>query len=107
MPNFEGEIDKQSGLMKKIILNFEYQTICRGENSMFKALIKEGINPLDYITILSLRKHDVSIKDKPATELIYVHSKIMLVDDTSAIIGSANITDRSLLGNRDSEIAVS
>jgi phospholipase D1/2 len=30
----------------------------------------------------------------------------MIVDDEFAILGSANINDRSLLGNRDSEIAV-
>ena len=31
---------------------------------------------------------------------------IMIVDDEKMIIGSANINDRSLLGDRDSEIAV-
>ena len=30
----------------------------------------------------------------------------MIVDDEKVIIGSANINDRSLLGSRDSEIAV-
>lgn len=40
------------------------------------------------------------------TELIYVHSKLMIVDDEKVIIGSANINDRSLLGDRDSELAV-
>ena len=40
------------------------------------------------------------------TELIYIHSKTMVVDDEVAIIGYANINDRSMLGNRDSEIAV-
>jgi len=30
----------------------------------------------------------------------------MIVDDKYVIIGSANINDRSLKGNRDSEIAV-
>jgi phospholipase D1/2 len=30
----------------------------------------------------------------------------MIVDDCKAIIGSANINDRSMLGDRDSEIAV-
>lgn len=30
----------------------------------------------------------------------------MIVDDTKVIIGSANINERSLLGDRDSEIAV-
>lgn len=30
----------------------------------------------------------------------------MIVDDDTVIIGSANINDRSLLGSRDSEIAI-
>jgi phospholipase D1/2 len=30
----------------------------------------------------------------------------MIVDDDKVILGSANINDRSMLGNRDSEIAV-
>ncbi len=38
--------------------------------------------------------------------MIYVHSKMMIVDDNMAIIGSANLNQRSLDGNRDSEIAV-
>merc|ERR1719369_198147 len=36
---------------------------------------------------------------------IYVHSKMMIVDDDYIIVGSANINQRSLGGNRDSEIA--
>jgi phosphatidylserine/phosphatidylglycerophosphate/cardiolipin synthase-like enzyme len=43
---------------------------------------------------------------KPATEQVYIHSKMMVVDDEVAIIGSSNINDRSMLGFRDSEIAV-
>lgn len=41
-----------------------------------------------------------------ATEQVYIHSKMMLVDDDTAVIGSANINDRSMRGSRDSEIAV-
>lgn len=40
------------------------------------------------------------------TELIYVHSKLLISDDKVVICGSANINDRSLIGKRDSEIAV-
>ena len=40
------------------------------------------------------------------TELVYVHSKLMIVDDRKVIIGSANINDRSMLGDRDSEVCV-
>ncbi|CAF3899210.1 unnamed protein product [Rotaria sp. Silwood1] len=40
------------------------------------------------------------------TEIIYVHSKLMIIDDRMAICGSTNINDRSLVGNRDSELCV-
>ena len=42
----------------------------------------------------------------PVTELIYIHSKLMIVDDRFVIMGSANINDRSMTGDRDSEFAV-
>ncbi len=59
----------------------------------------------DYIHFFSLRTHGL-VNDIPKTSLIYVHSKIMIVDDQVALIGSANINDRSMLGSRDSEVAV-
>ncbi|EHA8591706.1 phospholipase D alpha 1 [Cocos nucifera] len=38
--------------------------------------------------------------------MIYVHAKMMIVDDEYIIIGSANINQRSMDGGRDSEIAM-
>jgi hypothetical protein len=38
--------------------------------------------------------------------MIYVHSKLMIVDDEYIVVGSANINQRSLDGTRDSEIAI-
>jgi len=38
--------------------------------------------------------------------MIYVHSKMMIVDDELIICGSANINQRSMAGDRDTEIAV-
>lgn len=46
-----------------------------------------------------------TLKSRYATELLYVHSKLMIVDDRRVICGSANINDRSMVGNHDSEIA--
>jgi len=37
---------------------------------------------------------------------VYVHSKMMVVDDEHVIVGTANINQRSMDGGRDSEIAV-
>ncbi|KAG5645727.1 hypothetical protein DXG03_005423 [Asterophora parasitica] len=40
------------------------------------------------------------------SELLYVHSKLMIVDDERVIMGSANINDRSQKGDGDSEICL-
>jgi phospholipase D1/2 len=65
----------------------------------------------DYVTLLNLRNwKEVTGSDgtskRVITEQVYVHTKLMIVDDLYALLGSANINDRSLLGVRDSELAV-
>jgi len=40
------------------------------------------------------------------SELLYIHSKVMVVDDRRVIRGSANLNDRSQKGDGDSEIAL-
>lgn len=40
------------------------------------------------------------------TEELYVHAKVLIADDAIAIIGSANLNDRSQLGTHDSELSV-
>ncbi|KAI0668061.1 phospholipase D/nuclease [Trametes maxima] len=40
------------------------------------------------------------------SELLYIHSKLMIVDDRRVIMGSANLNDRSQKGDGDSEIAL-
>ncbi|WPN32697.1 phospholipase D-like domain-containing protein [Pseudomonas sp. P5_109] len=58
-----------------------------------------------YLTLLNLRTWD-TLGDRVVTEQIYIHSKLLIADDRVAILGSANINDRSLCGTRDSELAV-
>lgn len=63
----------------------------------------------DYVTLLNLRTHQKlsgSKGERHVTEQVYVHTKLMIVDDLYALYGSANINDRSLSGVGDSEIAV-
>ncbi|KAI1754058.1 phospholipase [Xylaria castorea] len=40
------------------------------------------------------------------SEELYIHTKVLIADDRLVICGSANLNDRSQLGNHDSEIAV-
>jgi phospholipase D1/2 len=49
---------------------------------------------------------DKNEMDAFVSEQLYIHSKCLIADDRVVIIGSANLNDRSLLGDHDSEIAV-
>ena len=105
LPGFAGEPESSGTL--QIILKHTYAGICRnhGVSIIEQLQNKVGDKWKDYIGFYSLRGHDL-VNNVPVTELIYIHSKLMIVDDTSVILGSANINDRSMLGTRDSEFAV-
>lgn len=197
VPCFAGDLSDESTLGTRAIMEFQYNSINRGGNSIMELIAKEGYNPMEYIRFYNLRNYDrinlsgqlanaeqrsgvnyeearkeqdvrtggpggygpgaprsafdpsapfqqyqnaaqqVSGKpgqwdsvsscymlngedirkvpwDGPAaaeidafvTEELYVHSKVMIADDRIVICGSANINDRSQLGDHDSEIAV-
>ncbi|KAJ3588782.1 hypothetical protein NHX12_009636 [Muraenolepis orangiensis] len=105
LPGFEGDINMGGGNAIQTILHFTYRTMCRGEHSILNRLKAVEDKWTEYITLCGLRTHD-QLAGVPVTELIYVHSKFLIADDRRYIIGSANINDRSMLGNRDSELAV-
>lgn len=44
--------------------------------------------------------------DAFVSEELYIHTKLLIADDTTVICGSANLNDRSQLGDHDSEIAI-
>jgi len=84
---------------------YNLRSIINGEYSIYKELTRAGIkDPTEYITFHGLRNWSV-LMGKLVQGIIYVHSKLMIVDDKYVICGSANINDRSLLGSRDSEVA--
>ncbi|ESO83442.1 hypothetical protein LOTGIDRAFT_222671 [Lottia gigantea] len=105
LPAFEGEFGTAGGTNLQAVTNWNYASICRGQYSLIEKLSQEVPDPLKYVVFCGLRKH-AELSGKMMTELIYVHSKLMIVDDDTVIIGSANINDRSMLGKRDSELAV-
>ncbi|EGG17307.1 phospholipase D1 [Cavenderia fasciculata] len=88
------------------LMHWQYLTLIRNENSIVKTLKREFPNEdlSEYIGFYSLRTH-ACLEGNYVTEQIYVHSKLMVIDDRVAIVGSANINDRSLNGERDSELA--
>lgn len=103
IPGYEGEYGKlkSSGVLLHTITHYNNQSI----NMLIKKLADQSIDPFNYIFFFGLRTW-AELSQRLITELIYVHSKLMIVDDRACLIGSANINDRSLLGNRDSEVAL-
>ena len=106
MPGYQNAVDSGDGTSVRLIMLCQYASICRGETSIFARLRAHDIDPEDYIQFYSLRQWGkIGPTQAIVTEQLYIHAKIMIVDDRVAIIGSANINERSLLGSRDSEVA--
>ncbi|KAL2468632.1 Phospholipase D p1 [Forsythia ovata] len=108
LPGFQGGVDDSGAATVRAIMHWQYRTICRGESSILQKLCSE-LGPIahDFISFYGLRTYGRLSDGGPlVTSPVYVHSKVMIVDDRCALVGSSNINDRSLLGSRDSEIAV-
>ncbi|XP_020238588.1 phospholipase D alpha 1 [Cajanus cajan] len=108
------------------ILDWQRRTMEMMYADIAKAIRKKGIeaNPRDYLTFFCLGNRegkkdkeytptekpelvsDYSRAQKSRRFMIYVHAKMMIVDDEYIIIGSANINQRSMDGARDTEIAM-
>ncbi|KAF5188000.1 Phospholipase d alpha [Thalictrum thalictroides] len=108
------------------ILDWQRRTMEMMYTDIIQALEAKGLqaNPKEYLTFFCLGNREVqksgeyapTEQPEPDTDysraqaarrfMIYVHTKMMIVDDEYIIIGSANINQRSMDGARDSEIAM-
>uniref|UniRef100_A0A3B5MC67 Phospholipase n=1 Tax=Xiphophorus couchianus TaxID=32473 RepID=A0A3B5MC67_9TELE len=106
LPGFEGDITTGGGNAIQAVMHFNYRRACFLISSHL-ALFCFPVDDqwMNYISFAGLRTH-AELEGRLVTELIYVHSKMLIADDNTVIIGSANINDRSMLGKRDSEVAV-
>ena len=200
IPGFAGDLKDDGSLGTRAIMEYQYNSINRGDHSIMKEIENAGYRPEEYIRFYNLRNYDrintssamkdaearsgvdyeaarrefddelggyqggaeehyygqpkeedfqkyqkaaesiedrgglgnnrwdsvaecymlngPDIRDVPweegdtdeigafVSEELYVHTKVMIVDDRIAICGSANLNDRSQLGYHDSEIAM-
>ncbi|CAK9310404.1 unnamed protein product [Citrullus colocynthis] len=108
------------------ILDWQRRTFEMMYKDVIQALRDQGSeeDPRNYLTFFCLGNREVkrSGEYQPAETpeedsdylraqqarrfMIYVHTKMMIVDDEYIIVGSANINQRSMDGARDSEIAM-
>ncbi|KAK8481838.1 hypothetical protein V6N13_147719 [Hibiscus sabdariffa] len=108
LPGFQGGLDDFGAATVRALVDWQYRTISREKTSILHHLnTKVGPKTWDYISFYGLRSYGrLSDGGRIVTSQVYVHSKLMIIDDRLAVIGSSNINDRSLLGSRDSEIGV-
>ena len=118
------EGDPASGPSQEILF-WQFRTMETMYKRIADAIKENGLDshPKDYLNFYCLAKRESPEEipedlDEPedgtlAKTLrdsmrhpIYVHSKMTLIDDEYILVGSANINQRSLGGNRDTEIAV-
>ena len=100
---------------------FQWQTIREMKNELVQRLQSHnnGKTWEDYLSFYFLGNRTNTLGANHATStrrrdkvragnryMIYVHSKMMIVDDAWIIIGSANLNERSMSGSMDSEICV-
>ncbi|PIA37741.1 hypothetical protein AQUCO_03000342v1 [Aquilegia coerulea] len=108
------------------ILDWQKRTMEMMYSDISLAIQAKGLlaNPKDYLSFYCLGNRESkrmgeyipTEQPEPNTDynraqqarrfMIYVHAKMMIVDDEYIIIGSANINQRSMDGARDSEIAM-
>lgn len=126
LPAFEADLEQQTGRVMQVQIGLENSTIGLGPQSLLQRLKQYTSTPENYVMICGLRRFQERYSafsgspgglgaqlPIPVTNLIYIHSKVgrllkqmMIIDDSKLIIGSANLNDRSMLGSRDSELAV-
>eukprot|EP01018_Ginkgo_biloba_P035388 Gb_33997 [translate_table: standard] len=109
------------------ILHWSMTTMEMMYKMIAEALREEGMDenfsPTDYLNFFCVGNREIKLPSDyvpPETPekgtnywkaqmhrrfLIYVHAKLMIVDDEYIIIGSANLNQRSMDGGRDTEIA--
>ncbi|KAH0477096.1 MAG: uncharacterized protein KVP18_000169 [Porospora cf. gigantea A] len=131
IPLFPESIPEQAAPQE--IMHYQYQTIRAMHRRINDYLKAEGVNGTahDYMSLFFLGKREPWEEGMPKTEdvensradakikmteklrsilrtrrhQIYIHSKLLIVDDEYLLLGSANINERSMNGKRDSEIA--
>ena len=56
VPGFQNTVEQEGGTSVRLIMQYQYRSICRGESSIFGRLRAEGIEPSDYIDFYALRQ---------------------------------------------------
>ena len=92
-PGMAGRLEQNTAFAQECIIHLTFESINRGGTSIGKYCEENGVeNWSDFMYFASYRKTE-NVHGKPVQEIIYPHSKLMIVDDKHVIIGSSNINE--------------
>lgn len=97
-----GELGKKKDGFEKLRGEAQKKGLLNEPDSIAKDAMLGG----DTVTSELSSEEEGSEKENFINEELYVHAKVLIIDDRVALVGSANINDRSQLGDHDSEVAV-
>lgn len=109
LPVYDSSLHGATSTMLTSALYYQLTSV----KALWTRLAQMVSRPEDYLQFFGLRTFsrlngDATKQQLPLlmTEQIFVNSRLLVSDDRYAIVGSAALNERSLLGSRDSEVAV-
>lgn len=58
IPGFAGDLRSDAAMGTRAIMDYQYKSICRGQNSIYGQLREQGVDPKKYIFAFNLRSYD-------------------------------------------------
>ena len=58
VPGFAGDLREQAASGTRAIMDYQYKSICRGEDSIFGQIKAQGVDPTEHIFFFNLRSYD-------------------------------------------------
>jgi phospholipase D1/2 len=120
LPMFPEGVPAEAAIQE--MLKWQWLTIESMYHRIAHAIKQAKLNahPTDYLNFYCLGNRDVNVNTSSYTPknlfetllvqsnrfMIYVHSKLLIADDQYIICGSSNINERSMAGDRDTEICI-
>ncbi|RPB03820.1 phospholipase D [Choiromyces venosus 120613-1] len=100
------EYGRQLGKKKHRFEKLREEAQKKGLLNEHDSIAKDAMLGGDTVTSELWPKEEGPEKENFINEELYVHAKVLIIDDKVALVGSANINDRSQLGDHDSEVTV-
>ncbi|KAI0198117.1 phospholipase D/nuclease [Astrocystis sublimbata] len=58
IPGFAGDLRDDAAIGTRAIMDYQYKSICRGEDSIFGRIRAEGVDPTNHVFVFNLRSYD-------------------------------------------------